>query len=310
LVLTGSSSLEVKAKVQEPLTGRKRLFHLYPFSFKEYLLGVEPSLVRILSLRELSRYHSGQILKRLFEYLVYGGYPRVALEKRLDQKYQIIKEIFSSYVEKDIVGFLKIREALNYSRLVSVLASQVGQLVNSAELSNTLEVKQETIQGYLRALEQTFVCQLVKPFFRNVRKELTKMPKVYFWDNGLRNFALEAFRSYEKREDRGPLLENFVFGELARKVQGGLKYWRTKDKSEVDFVVEPRRGEPIPIEVKAQNLKKPEISRSLASFLRRYKPPRAFVINLGLCRKIKIDQTQIGFIYPFQTDQILKAYKD
>ncbi|MGB9612854.1 MAG: DUF4143 domain-containing protein, partial [Candidatus Margulisiibacteriota bacterium] len=155
-------------------------------------------------------------------------------------------------------------------------------------------------------LELTFVCQLLRPVFRNKRKELTKMPKLYFWDNGLRNFALDAFRPYELREDRGALLENFVFAELARKVGNRIRYWRTKDKSEVDFVLECPDGKIVPIEVKAQKLKRPEISRSLAGFLKRYQPTRAFVINLGLQQKVRMDKTKVSFIYPFQLSEALK----
>lgn len=308
-VLTGSSSLEIKAKVQEPLTGRKQLFHLYPFSFEEFITGICPSLLKILTHKEISAYHLRQIMSKLSEYLVYGGYPRVALEKKHERKIQILKEIFSSYLEKDIIGFLKIREALNYSKLVSLLASQVGQLVNSAEISNTLEIKQETIHGYLRALEQTFVCQLVRPFYKNMRKELTKMPKIYFWDNGLRNCALEFFRDFERREDRGALLENFIFAELARIVREKLKFWRTKDKSEVDFVLEHPSGEIIPIEVKAQPLKNPQYTRSFLNFIRRYQPKKAFIINLALQKNVKLNKTKVFFILPFQISKILASLK-
>jgi predicted AAA+ superfamily ATPase len=203
---------------------------------------------------------------------------------------------------------LRIREALNYSRLTSLLASQIGQLVNTSEISNTLDIKQETIHGYLRVLEQTFICYLLRPFFRNFRKELTKMPKIYFWDNGLRNFALESFRDFERREDRGILLENFVFSELGRQQSGRIRYWRTKDKSEVDFVLEHQMGTFIPIEVKAQILKKPELPRSLSNFIKRYAPRQSFVVNFGLHQKIRIGKTDIFFIYPFQLAEILKNF--
>lgn len=305
MVLTGSSSLEIKAKVQEPLTGRKRLFHLYPFSFDEYLAGRHPSLLKFLKIKEPDNYHLNQILEALSEYLIFGGYPRVILEKRGDQKVQLLKEIYSSYIEKDIVGFLKIAEALNFSKLVSLLGGQVGQLVNSAEIGNTLGMKQETIQAYLRIMEQTYVTQLVRPFFRNIRKELTKMPKIYFWDNGIRNFSLESFRSFDRREDRGQLLENFVFAQMASADESKVRYWRTKDKSEVDFVYESR-GEIIPVEVKAQKLKQPEIPRSLMNFINRYRPTRAYIVNLGLRRHIKIGKTNIYYLYPYQIKTELK----
>ena len=306
LVLTGSSSLEIKARIQEPLTGRKRLFTLYPFSFREFL-GRESSLVSLLNGKEMDVFHRGQILDRFFNYLVYGGYPRVATEQNENNKHHILKEIFSSYVEKDIVGFLKIRQALQFSRLVSLLAGQLGQLVNVKELSNSLDMKQSTVLGYLRVLEQTFVCSLVRPFFKNARKELTKMPRIYFWDSGLRNLGLEAFRPFGQREDRGMLVENFVFAELAREAPGWIRYWRTKDKSEVDLVIAHPGGTVIPIEVKAQALKNPDVPRGLAAFIKRYHPPRAWVVNMGISQKIKLGETAVHFIYPFQTSQILQS---
>lgn len=296
-VLTGSSSLEIKSKVQEPLTGRKRLFHLYPFSFSEFLLAKNKALLGVLEKREISSIDRRNILYLLDEYLIFGGYPQIVIEENHDEKIKLLNEIYSSYIEKDIVGFLKIKNSLSYSRLTSVLASQIGQLLNANELSRTLNLQVKTINHYLDYLQKTFIIQLLRPFYKNYRKEITKMPKMYFIDSGLRNSSLSAFLPMARRTDKGLLLENFILEELKDQK---VKFWRTKTQSEVDFVLEHHNGNIIPLEVKAAKLKTPNIGRGLRSFINQYAPKRAYFINLGLRTKIKLSSTEIFFIHPYE----------
>ena len=308
--LTGSSALEIKSKIHEPLTGRKRLFYLYPLSFQEYLSTKDGLLVKFLEQEEQSIYTRERVFEHLFQFFVWGGYPKIALEENIEAKEQFLKEIYSSYIERDIIGFLEIKNSAAFTNLVSILASQVGQLVNTQELSSTLNVERKTVEKYLEILEKTFVIERISPFFRNVRKELTKMPKVYFLDAGLRNFALKDLKAFEERHDRGGLLENFLFSELRKQTDATFHFWRTKEKAEVDFVLEHRFGEPIPIEVKATRLKSPEISRSFRSFLNTYRPKYAFVVNLGFQGSRKIDSTEVQFIFPYEIAKYLHNSSD
>ena len=303
-VLTGSSALEIKSKIHEPLTGRKRIFYLYPLSFHEYVSAKDSPLVKLIGEKELSSYTKERIAEYLFRFLVWGGYPKIALEENTKAKEQFLKEIYSSYIERDIIGVLEIKNTTAFTNLVSILASQVGQLVNTQELSSTLNVERKTVEKYLEILEKTFVIEKISPFFRNVRKELTKMPKVYFLDAGFRNFALSDLKGFEERHDKGAILENFLFSELRKRTDAKFHFWRTKEKAEVDFVLERRFGEPIPIEVKATTLKSPEISRSFRSFLSAYKPKHAFVLNLGFEGSRKIDSTEVQFILPYEISRI------
>lgn len=305
-VLTGSSALEIKSKIHEPLTGRKRIFYLYPLSFHEYVSAKDSPLVKLIGAKELSSYTKERIVEHLFRFLVWGGYPKIALEDNIEAKEQFLKEIYSSYIERDIIGLLEIKNTTAFTNLVSILASQVGQLVNTQELSSTLNVERKTVEKYLEILEKTFVIEKISPFFRNVRKELTKMPKVYFLDAGFRNFALSDLKGFEERHDKGAILENFLFSQLRKQTDAEFHFWRTKEKAEVDFVMEHRFGEPIPIEVKATTLKSPEISRSFRSFLTSYEPKDAYIVNLGFSGDKKIANTDVHFVYPYEIPKIIK----
>lgn len=295
-ILTGSSSLELKSKITESLTGRKRIFKLYPFSFSEFLKAKNYDL-SLLKINKLSQYDLKYLNELLFEYLEYGGYPKVVMEKERGEKIKHLEEIYSSYIEKDIISFLKIEKPDKFLSLVKILSSQIGSLVNMDELSRTIGVERKTIERYFFYLEETNIVKRVQPLAKNKRTEIIKMPKVYFIDTGLHNFALENFSSIDSRQDKGNLLENFVFSQL---YFSGIKpyFYRTKEGSEVDFVVK-KQNEYIPIEVKASSFKKPYIEKSLLGFINKVLPKRGFVVNLGLKKNKQIGQTSIKYILPY-----------
>lgn len=302
-ILTGSSSLEIKSKFQEPLTGRKRMFYLWPLDFEEFISFKDPRIGKIFLAQTLSSYDTVKIFDFLKEFLVFGGYPRQALESNYENKKRLIEEIYNSYVEKDIVNFLKIKNVFGFSKLVRMLSAQTGKLLNINEFSRALETERKTIAHHLNVLEETFVIKSVNPFFRNKLKELTKSPKVYFIDNGLRNFSIDNLKRFNDRLDSGEILENFVFSELF-KIFGGssIHHWRTISMLEVDFVVE-RVNQIIPIEVKS-NLKDAKIPKGLQGFINQYNPPKAYVVNLKIKEKVNFKNTQVEFIYPFEIKQI------
>ncbi len=304
-ILSGSSSLEIKAKTQEPLTGRKKIFYLYPFSFEEFLFLKDEKLFKIKDSKDLSPFDKKSIRSYLYEFMVWGGYPEVCLEENIEKKIKTSEEIFNSYLDKDIVNFLKIEDKVVFAKMVKILASQIGNLVNVNEISGTLGIKNETTKKYLNALESTFVIKLVSPFFRNVRKEITKMPKVYFIDNGLCNFSLKRFEEYEKREDQGEVLENYIFSLLIKRLNtfDGLFFWRTKDKAEIDFIVE--REDLLPIEVKAVKLKSPIFPRALLGFSKVYQIKKVLIVNLSLNDKIEKNGLDIQYVLPEELDKTI-----
>ena len=300
LILTGSSSLELKTRFKESLTGRKQVFHLYSFSFNEFLEAKDKKLVELFKKKnEISEISKKKILELFREYTVWGGYPRVVFAKTWQEKIAILAEIYSSYIEKDIVGLLEIKNRLGFSKLVKLLAGQIGQLVNVNELANSLNLDRETVERYLKALEETFIITPLLPYFKNPRQEIVKQNKIYFNDTGIRNYALENFSSLSERLDAGLLLENALFREilLALDIFQKIRFWRTKQGAEVDFLV-LEREKIVPIEVKL-NIKKPVISLSLRNFIKKYSPQKALVVNLSKEAKIKINKTNIYFLYPY-----------
>ena len=295
-VLTGSSSMEIKSKIQEALTGRKKVFKLMPLSFNEYAAYKNPPLFKIIQKREkISDYDYHEWEKLTNDFVVFGGYPRAAIEDNTDKKVGLIEEIYNSYLEKDIINFLKIQKPISFSKLVSLLAARAGGLLNVNNLAKEAGVEAKTVNYYLTILEETFVIKLIKPFFTNAKKELIKAPKVYFIDNGLRNFALMNFNNLSERTDRGAVFENLIASELLKIVKPphSLHYWRSLQKAEVDFVVRKGDGKIIPIEVKAQKIDKPAVSRSYSAFLARYNPEKALLVNYNLRMSRKIGKTNL-----------------
>lgn len=307
LILTGSASLYFFSKIKESLAGRKRIFFLNPFSFQECVsIKNKPLLKALLTEKKLPDFDKAELNKILNEYLVWGGYPRVVLTSDPEQKNAVLADIYSSYIERDIMGFLKIDDKAKFTKAVKLLAGQIGQLVNAGEISTITEVDRRTISRYLSVLEETFVlCQLT-PYFNNPRQEIIKNPKVYFLDNGLRNHLLENFQPFNERIDRGALLENFIFQELFSLTKDkfwNLRFWRTKQGAEVDFIIE--QGLKLtPIEVKS-TLKTAKIPLGLQSFIKKYKPQKAFIINLSnLQETLTFQQVETNWLTPFDLSKI------
>lgn len=239
IIASGSSSFYIDKKFQDSLAGRKFLFELFPLNFNEFLIfNKQEELISRKNVK-LSAYY-GKIISELWEkYLIFGGYPKVVLAEGEEMKKILLEDIGASYVKKDIAD-AGIKNSEKYFSLLKILANQTGQLVNSHEISATLGVARKTADEYLYVMSKSYQAAFIKPFWRNLRKELTKMPKIYFYDLGLRNFFLNDYSLISKRRDKGSYLENIVFRELLFKTEDAdkIKFWRTQDKKEVDFVVE------------------------------------------------------------------------
>jgi len=179
-----------------------------------------------------------------------------------------------------------------------VLSSQIGNLINYSELSSTLNISYQTVKKYLWYSQKTFLLDIISPYARNVRKEITKSPVPYFWDLGLRNYALGIFGRLGSPLECGFIFENLVFLLLREKIRleaTKLNFWRTKDKAEVDFILERGRNV-VPIEVKYKSLKKRVIPRSLRSFIEKYSPDKAYIVNLDYSNILKINKTTLFFL--------------
>ncbi|MEA1936832.1 MAG: DUF4143 domain-containing protein [Patescibacteria group bacterium] len=246
IIASGSSSFYIDKKFKDSLAGRKFLFEIYPLSFDEFLLFNQENelLGQINKDKNLSIYYKKILLGLLETYLRYGGYPKVALAENDDIKRIVLEEIGSSYVKKDITD-AGIKNTDKYFSLLKILAQQTGQLVNLQEIASTLRMSHKTAEEYLYTIKKSYQVAFIKPFYGNIRKELTKMPKVYFYDLGLRNFFLNDYSSIEKRIDKGAYLENIIFKKFLHQTRNldKIKFWRTQDKNEIDFIVKNKAYE-------------------------------------------------------------------
>lgn len=259
LIVTGSSAFYLDKKFNDSLAGRKRIFNLLTCNFEEYLeLSNKPQMVEEINrLNQQSGAKSLQLdyLRIEWEnYMVYGGYPAVITESDKAEKISLLKEIRDSFVKRDILES-GVSNEMAFYQLFRILAGQSGKLVNLNELSSTLRIKNETVGNYISVMQKCFHVVLSRPFFRNLRKELIKMPKVYLLDTGLRNCLLNNFQSLNIRTDKGELWENVVFRILADKYGiNSVYFWRTTTGNEIDFLL-PNIERPKAIEVKYDEVK-------------------------------------------------------
>ncbi len=296
-IVSGSGSLELKEKIQESLAGRKRMFEMYPVTFAE-LLHYKTDYKYESDLSAYLTIEHQQVRLLLKEYLNYGGYPRIVTEESSKEKRLLLEEIFRSYIERDITTLLSLNRPDAFTLLIRLLADRIGSPINYSTLSNQTGISLPTLKKYLWYAEKTFIIKIIRPFFRNVKKELTKTPIAYFVDLGLRNYSLGLLGNVGEAHNSGLLFENFIFQILYEKASNNgwqVKYWRTKDKAEVDFVLD-KGFEVVPIEVKYQELKRPTISRSFRSFMEKYQPKKAYLVNLSLETELEIENTKVNII--------------
>lgn len=309
LIVSGSSSFEIRKKFKDILTGRKQVFQLHPLSFEEYLNfnrleelknnKKNLTLYTILDRKfeQISSVLHNRFLEAFEEFAIFGGYPRVALTENPDDKVLIIKEIYESYIQKDIKDFIRVENVPKFNALVRFLSVQSGNLLNLHEVSKELGVERKTLENYLFIMEQTFVVKRIQPYFTNRQKEITKMSKLFFLDTGLRNYSIKDMRKIELRQDKGALIENTVYSEIEKQLHllDEICFWRTQQKKEVDFILRCQ-GELIPIEIKYQNITYPQFSSSLKSFIRDYEPKIALVLNKNFWGESLFNRTKILFV--------------
>lgn len=226
VIATGSSSFDLANQINEPLTGRKIEFYLYPIAWKEWrdYVGVFAA-------------ESG-----LEQRLLYGMYPEVLMQPGREQ--EVLAGLASDNLYRDLLSFAPIRKPELLVQLLQALALQVGSEVSYHELSNLLKVDRQTVANYLVALEQAYVIFRLGPFSRNLRQEIARTRKVYFYDNGIRNALLGNFAPLQLRQDQGALWENFLISErwkrnrYARRHFVNAYFWRTKQGREIDYLEE------------------------------------------------------------------------
>ncbi len=302
---SGSSSLTIKNQIQESLAGRKIIHNIYPLDFEEFLVfKKENGLAKnIENIKKLKGKNLSKTLKKynsyLEEFLIFGGYPEVVLSKNKKDKVQTLESIFDLYVKKDLVEYLNVKKILDVKKIIEFLAVNNGRKIKYEEISGRTSLKFNEIKNYLEILSETYLIEIIRPFFTNKNKEITKIPKIYFIDNGVKNYFIKNFNKLEIREDSGMSFEGFVLSELLKKGKKGIKTWQDKNKNEVDFILEEENLIPIEIKFK-ENLKKKDL-KGLNVFLERYKKSKkGFLLNMSKQQK----ENNIEFILPFSVEKI------
>lgn len=247
IIVTGSSSFNLLSNVQEPLTGRKRVYQMHPLSLQE-IFGDNDLL---------------NLQKELETLLIYGMYPEVVSVKSFDEKREILTELVSSYLYKDIYEFQQLKSPDVLYNLLKALALQVGSEVSYHELGNMLGIDKNTVERYVDLLEKNFVIFRLPPFFTNKRKEISKSKKIFFYDIGIRNALINNYNTLDTRQDLGAIWENFIIAERIKfrnihKINRKAYFWRDYQSGEIDLVEElPDKLLGFEIKWKKQKVKAP-----------------------------------------------------
>jgi len=248
IIVTGSSSFDLANKIGEPLTGRNITRTLFSLSVYEIY----------------NQFGGMKIINELDNLMIYGSYPEILNTQSVEDKKEYLIGIRDSYLLKDILEFESIRSPSKITDLLKLLAFQIGNEVSLNELSNNLGIAKQSVERYLDLLEKTFIIKKVGGFSRNLRKEVVKTSRYYFWDNGIRNAMINNFNDLSQRNDVGMLWENFIFMERLKtksykRIFSNDYFWRTYDKQEIDLI-EEREGKLFGYEfkLKAKKLKAPK----------------------------------------------------
>ncbi len=276
--VTSSSEILLSKDILSYLVGRVGILRLYPFNIHEFIRAKGYRVV------------DDEIIRRaIWEHALYGGFPRVVLEDSVEMKKEYLKNLHETMIMKDVTRTFSIDDIGAIERFSRYIAINSGALFSYTNASNIIGVSYQTVRKYLDAMVKSQIVLEVPPFFTNRTKEISKQPKVYFLDSGLRNSVAGVYPVNLS----GELFENYVFSEL---VKTGFvpKYWRTKAKAEVDFVVE-KNGKIIPIEVKL-HASPEKVERGLRAFIEKYSPEIAVVVTyLGEKGERRIGNTDVMF---------------
>lgn len=275
--MTSSSEIILGKEILSYLVGRVSIIRLYPFSLTEFLAA------------KGQKEFTAQMLERnIWEHVAYGGYPKAVMAEDMEMKKTVLKDLYDTMILKDAARAFSIDDVRALEEFSRYLSLNIGKQISYENISRDLKMSFQTLKKYLDALEKSYLIARVQPFYSNKAKEITKQPKIYFVDTGLRNSVARAFAV----EPDGNLFENYVFSELL-KMGFSPKYWRTKSKAEVDFVVE-RDGKAVPIEAKLRA--DGRIERGMRSFIETYKPKTALVVSYkGAKGKMTVDGCNVAF---------------
>ncbi len=289
LIVSGSSSFNIKKKFKDSLVGRTVDFEIFPLSFEEFLIFKEQKTD--LTKKITNEFIIKSLTSLYKEFSLYGGYPKIVLTNEIEKKETYLQQIIDTYINKDIRDLANVKYIDRFNKLVQVLATQSGNLLNVDELSNTTKLARQTIEEYLFILEATYIIKLVPPYHNNIRSELFKMPKIFFYDTGILSMLWLKMLA---KEVIGNVFETSVFSELLKKYKKeNVYFWRTQSKKEIDFIIKDKQ-KIIPIETKINNLSFSK--NSVKYFLENYKLSKSYCISII---GDNTDTEKTKFIFPW-----------
>ncbi|MEA1873824.1 MAG: ATP-binding protein [Bacteroidota bacterium] len=304
VLCSGSSSLQIMQNVEESLAGRIRIINVFALSFPEYIKFQDVDLWEKFQLADIQDDINTlfkPIPQLLKEYLTYGGLPKIAITKDYSEKIELLNDIYKTYLLKDVKEFIKNKDFIAFNKLLKILSSQTGNLININEIANTIQLPYRKCEEYINILEQMFIINLLVPFSSNLRKEVSKMKKLYFCDTGLRNIVYNSFNDIDIRVDNGQIFENYIYLQLIGKHKPeNIQFYRTKDNTEIDFILKTIKGELIPIEAKFKSFKKHKKIRAISEFEKKYQFSKAYVVNKSLVKSSE----KLHYIQPYSLYQI------
>jgi len=301
LIVTGSSSLDLN-KVGSYLVGRVIFFELYPFSFSEFLCAKDKKLYQhYLNYKiDIFKLANNNVKKSVFitdlnnylkEYLLFGGYPKVVLEPNIELKKTLLKNLFYTYVEKDIVNLYGNQYKDKIVKLLTYISSCISDVIVYDDIVKNTGLYFEETKNIISILEETYVVKRISPFFRNKITEMRKNPKIYFYDFGLRNVLLDSFNLPEEIV-LGKLLENYIFINLINK-NIVPNFWQTKSKAEIDFVISKEN-----VIIAIESKKVARTGKGLWSFYDEYSPKYILLTDFDKYNIIQ-KENKIVYVVPF-----------
>ena len=298
LLISGSSAMNLSIEAIKYLAGRIFVFYLYSFSFSEFLSAVDKPLYNIFTEGDkFSEQINKKIYKYLLSYLVYGGYPRILLAKDDEEKKEVLKNIVNIYLLRDIKDLVSLADETQYYKLLKALALQIGNITVYNELAAVSGLDYYKTKLILSVFEKLFLVKFVTPYFSNKRIEISKNPKVFFMDLGIRNAILGDFKLIDDRIDKGALFENYIFRAFYENDKS-VKYYRSKSGAEIDFIIDDK----LPVEIKSK-LPKSSVSESFRSFIQKYNPGKGIILNSNIAGSLLIDGCDVLFLRHYMAEK-------
>jgi hypothetical protein len=283
---SGSSSLTIKNQIQESLAGRKKINILYPLDFEEFLIFKnKPELIEnFKNIKNMKGDNLDKSLKEynnlLEEFMIFGSYPESVLKKTKKEKIEVLNSIFDLYAKKDLVEYLKLDKILSVKKMIEYLAINNGQTIKYEEITQATGIKYNEIKKYIEILKETYLIFEIRPYFTNKNKEMTKIPKIYFIDCGVRNYFINNFNELNIRNDVGFLFESFIMAEFLKKGENNLNFWHDKNDNEIDLILNGDNKKAI--EIKYKTSIKQEDFKAMRLFAKKYPLIKEhYIINMG-----------------------------